>query len=114
MTLSIAFPAVALQATTHSTVTAAKRNLRSQRLIFTFGAKQLLKDRALTGELRDHFPGATMIGGSTSGEIAGDEVTDDSLVATVIGFDYTRVRRPTRRSAMGSPVTRLERSLLGS
>jgi hypothetical protein len=33
-----------------------------------------------------------MIGGSTSGEIAGDEVTDDSLVATVIGFDYTRVR----------------------
>lgn len=25
-----------------------------QRLIFTFGAKQLLKDRALTGELQDH------------------------------------------------------------
>jgi hypothetical protein len=64
----------------------------AQRLIFTFGAKQLLKDRALTGELRDHFPGAMMIGGSTSGEIAGDEVTDDSLVATVIGFEHTRFR----------------------
>src|SRR5215831_17808823 len=64
----------------------------AQRLIFTFGAKQLLKDRALTGELRDHFPGAMLIGGSTSGEIAGDEVTDDSLVATVIGFDHTNLR----------------------
>jgi hypothetical protein len=64
----------------------------SQRLIFTFGAKQLLKDGALTGELRDHFPGAMLIGGSTSGEIAGAEVTDDSLVATVIGFDHTRFR----------------------
>jgi len=64
----------------------------SQRLIFAFGARQLLKDRALTGELREHFPDAMMIGGSTSGEIAGDEVTDDSVVATVIGFDHTKFR----------------------
>ena len=43
----------------------------SKRLIFTFGAKQLLKDKALTGELSDHFPGAIMIGGRPQARLPG-------------------------------------------
>jgi hypothetical protein len=61
-------------------------------IVLAFGARQLLQEGGLVSELRKNFPGSTVIGCSTSGEIAGDEVTDDSLVATVIGFDHTRFR----------------------
>jgi hypothetical protein len=61
-------------------------------IVFAFGARSLIQEPKLIGELRDHFRGAPIIGCSTSGEIAGDEVVDDSLVATAVGFDHTRLR----------------------
>jgi hypothetical protein len=61
-------------------------------IVLAFGARQLLQEGGLVSEISKHFPGSTMIGCSTSGEIAGDEVTDDSFVATVIGFDHTPFR----------------------
>lgn len=64
----------------------------SPRIVLAFGARRLVQDGRLLTELRDHFPGAALIGCSTSGEIMGDEVCDDSLVATVLGFDHTRFR----------------------
>ncbi len=64
----------------------------SQRIVLAFGARELMQEGRLVSELRDHFQGATLLGCSTSGEIAGNEVCDDSLVATVIGFDHTRFR----------------------
>jgi hypothetical protein len=64
----------------------------SNNIVLAFGARQCLQEGTLVHDLRKHFAGSTMVGCSTSGEIAGDEVTDDSLVATVIGFDHTRVR----------------------
>jgi hypothetical protein len=36
--------------------------------------------------------GAALIGCSTSGEIVGDEVIDDSVIATAVTFDHTRLR----------------------
>jgi hypothetical protein len=62
----------------------------SQRIVLAFGARKLIQEGSLVTELRDHFRGASLLGCSTSGEIAGDEVWDDSLVATVLGFDHTR------------------------
>ncbi len=64
----------------------------SGRIVLAFGARGLVQEGRLLAELRDHFPGAALIGCSTSGEIIGDEVCDDSLIATVVGFDHTRVR----------------------
>ncbi|HET6522134.1 MAG TPA: FIST N-terminal domain-containing protein [Geminicoccaceae bacterium] len=61
-------------------------------IVFTFGARSLIQEGRLLGELRDHFKGATIIGCSTSGEIVGEEVVDDTLVATAVGFDHTRLR----------------------
>ena len=61
-------------------------------IVFVFGAKRLLQDGELVGELRHRFEAAAVIGCSTSGEIVGDEVLDDSLIATVVTFDHTRLR----------------------
>jgi hypothetical protein len=63
-----------------------------QDIVFAFGARSLLQEGKLVGELRDHLKGVPVIGCSTSGEIVGDEVVDDSLVATAVGFDHTRLR----------------------
>jgi hypothetical protein len=46
----------------------------------------------LVGQLRDHFKGAAMLGCSTSGEIFGDMAIDDSMIATIVDFEHTRVR----------------------
>ncbi len=62
----------------------------SPRIVLAFDARHLVQDGRLLTELRDHFRGAALIGCSTSGEIMGDEVCGDSLVATVLGFDRTR------------------------
>jgi hypothetical protein len=42
-------------------------------------------------EIRERYPSAHMLGCSTAGEIAGTQVFDDSLVATAIAFESTRI-----------------------
>jgi hypothetical protein len=66
--------------------------LSSPDIVFVFGTKLLLQDGKLIRELRQHFEGAAVVGCSTSGEIVGDEVIDDSVIATAIAFDQTRLR----------------------
>ena len=63
-----------------------------QDVVFVFGAKRLLQAGQLVDELRNHFKGAAILGCSTSGEIVGDAVVDDSIVATAVDFAHTRLR----------------------
>jgi hypothetical protein len=57
------------------------------RLILVFGSAELLRrDRPFT-DLREAYPGASVVGCSTAGEVEGVAVHDDSLVATVIRFE---------------------------
>jgi hypothetical protein len=63
-----------------------------QAVVFVFGARPLLQAGELIGELRDHFKRATILGCSTSGEIFGDTVIDDSVIATAVEFEHTRLR----------------------
>ena len=63
-----------------------------QDIVFIFGARRLIQDGQLIRELCQHFQGAAVIGCSTSGEIIGDEVVDDSVIATAVAFDHTRLR----------------------
>jgi hypothetical protein len=63
-----------------------------QSVVFVFGARSLIQAGDLVGELRDHFKGAAMLGCSTSGEIFGDMVVDDSVIATIVDFEHTRLR----------------------
>ena len=60
-------------------------------LIFYFGAPQAIADGRSIRELSKLYPSAKLIGCSTGGEIHGEDVLDDSVSATVIGFDHTRV-----------------------
>jgi hypothetical protein len=63
-----------------------------QEIVFVFGARRLIKAGQLLDELRAHFKGAKILGCSTSGEIVGDTVVDDSIIATAVDFEHTRLR----------------------
>jgi hypothetical protein len=63
-----------------------------QGIVFAFGARRLLQGDRLVGELRACFKGAAILGCSTSGEIIGETVVDDSVVATAVAFQHTRLR----------------------
>jgi hypothetical protein len=63
-----------------------------QDVVFVFGARPLLQAGQLIEELRRSFAGATILGCSTSGEIVGDTVVDDSMIATAVDFEHTQLR----------------------
>jgi hypothetical protein len=63
-----------------------------QGVVFVFGARPLIQAGECVGELRAHFKGAAIIGCSTSGEIVGDLVVDDSVIASAVDFEHTRLR----------------------
>jgi hypothetical protein len=60
-------------------------------LVFVFGATDRLRDSTALVDLSAIYPGARLFGCSTSGEIAGAQVYDDSIVATAVTFEYTTV-----------------------
>lgn len=61
-------------------------------LVFVFGSRGALESSASMEVLRDAFPNAQRIGCSTSGEIAGTRVHDDSIVVTAVDFEHTWTR----------------------
>ncbi|MGA3172054.1 MAG: FIST N-terminal domain-containing protein [Chthoniobacteraceae bacterium] len=65
--------------------------LPDPQLVLVFGATALLKRPDLLAEIQARNPGASMFGCSTAGEISGVQVTDDTLVATSIHFDRTKI-----------------------
>ncbi|WP_374594179.1 FIST signal transduction protein [Aquabacterium sp.] len=71
-------------------------------LVLLFGGGARLRDAALVSPLRARFPQAALIGCSTAGEICGEHVLDDSLVAVAVRFEHTRVRKAHTR-VQGAP-----------
>jgi hypothetical protein len=60
-------------------------------LVLVFGGRHLLEAGAGLEELQRRFPGAHIVMASTSGEILDTEVTEDTMVATAVAFEKTRV-----------------------
>lgn len=60
-------------------------------LVLVFAAAPTLSRPAFLKELAEAYPGAHLLVCSTAGEICGTRVTDESVVATAIAFDGTRV-----------------------
>jgi hypothetical protein len=64
--------------------------LSDSQLVLLFGDRMLL-DAAAIEPIRRRFPDARVVTCSTGGEIFGDHVVDNSLVATVLRFDDTDI-----------------------
>jgi hypothetical protein len=61
-------------------------------LVFIFGETSLLKESERLDEIRKSYPKAHLFGCSTSGEIHGNRVCDDTLSTTAVYFEKTEVR----------------------
>jgi len=60
--------------------------------VLVFGAPSCISDPGFLAQLKTRFPASQSVLCSTSGEIMGDRVFDDSAVVTAIGFDHTTIR----------------------
>lgn len=60
-------------------------------LVLLFGKGHHLKETNLTGDIKKRYPIAKIIGCSTSGEIVGTNVIDNSIIATAIQFDSSHI-----------------------
>ena len=60
-------------------------------LVLLFGSPASLKQTAWQEDIGSAYPNAHRLGCSTAGEIYGTEVTDETLVATAIAFEHTRL-----------------------
>lgn len=65
---------------------------RGAQLVMAFGAGPRLVEAPTLAYLRGRYPGAVFFGCSTSGEIAGTTVSDDTIVASAIEFRATSIR----------------------
>lgn len=61
-------------------------------LVLAFSSKEILASGRPLSEICAAYPEAFVVGCSTAGEIAGTSVSDDSLVATAVTFEHSRVR----------------------
>ena len=66
-------------------------NPTSPQIALIFGERTLLSDKGYFEELKKEYPSANIIISSTAGEIIGNEVLDDSIVATIVEFEKTDV-----------------------
>lgn len=62
---------------------------KNAQLVLVFGAAECIAAPSFYAKLKEDYPVADIVISSTSGEIAGDTVYDDSAVATAILFDKT-------------------------
>ena len=61
-------------------------------LVLIFGTGESLNEQTPLRDLRAAYPRAQIIGCSTAGEICGTRLLEQSLVATAIAFDDTRIK----------------------
>ncbi len=60
-------------------------------LVLVFGSRELLSESRRYDELKARFPGAHIVLNTTSGEIFGTSVFDETITATAVEFDKTKV-----------------------
>ena len=62
------------------------------RLVLVFGAPELVCNADRLAEIRAEYPNAEIVLSSTAGEIVGSSVLDNSMVATAVAFEKTRIK----------------------
>lgn len=61
-------------------------------LVIAFGQRDAIADPDRFKELREFYPNARIVIGSTAGEIFGSEVLDNSIVSTAVDFEFTELK----------------------
>jgi hypothetical protein len=56
-------------------------------LLFTFGERETIKEKAVFDKLRALYPSAQIVGCSSSGNILGDSISEEPMIATAISFE---------------------------
>lgn len=74
----------------NKTVHAESTNFKPQ-LVIAFGSRANFSKPNLISELKQLYPEAKLIGCSTSGEIQGESVLDDSIVVSALEFEKTKI-----------------------
>jgi hypothetical protein len=64
----------------------------SAQLVLLFGNTAILKEKKQLDKIKTAYPKAHLLGCSTAGEICGTQVTDDSLVATAVNFEFSQLK----------------------
>ncbi|HAR96085.1 MAG TPA: hypothetical protein DCR97_09010 [Deltaproteobacteria bacterium] len=64
----------------------------SAQLVLLFGSRSIIEKQQFFEEVKHTYPKAYVFGCSTSGEIHGTEVEDDSLVVTAVHFQQTPLK----------------------
>ena len=64
----------------------------SAQLVLLFGNTAILKEKKQLDKIKTAYPKAHLLGCSTAGEIYGTQVTDDSLVATAVNFEFSQLK----------------------
>ena len=70
-------------------------------LVLLFGSPACLEQSAWQVDIAKAYPNAHRLGCSTAGEILGTQVHDETLVATAIAFEHTRLHGASLRLAEG-------------
>ena len=71
---------------------AQRGNCVAPQLVLIFAANEQLRDPTTWAQLRERWPHATLVGGSTAGEICETRVLDNSVVATALEFERSSLR----------------------
>ncbi len=69
----------------------SKGEIHNPGLVIIFGSTTLIKEGKAVNELKEKYPNAIFIGGSSSGEITGTNVYDNTVVATVIECEKSKI-----------------------
>lgn len=61
-------------------------------LVMVYGSRDLIGNEDLFNEVKEMYPNAHIISGTTAGEIMDDMVYDDTLVLTAVQFEKTEIK----------------------
>jgi hypothetical protein len=73
-------------------VVAIRGECKAPQLVLGLGSPEMIRQDQILAQLRERWPQATLVVGSTAGEICGTRVLDDSFVATAIEFESVKVQ----------------------
>ena len=76
----------------HDSWSVALEANQNAQLVLVFGNRELIRDDTLRQQIMQHYPKASVVGCTTSGEIQGAELHNDTLCLTAIEFDNTHIQ----------------------